>query len=138
MPFLLWSLALERHRRQTGMVFVGFETDRIDVEEPEGSKNAACRVMGMRNDKTAGVQSNDGPASERVATLGAKWRAQRRAAVAAMLSGLPTLTLGQAARSYSWMSPLRMSRRTTASPLGVTRLRIGWASCRPRCGLALL
>ena len=33
-PFLLWSLALERHRRQTGMVFVGFETDRIDVEEP--------------------------------------------------------------------------------------------------------
>jgi len=34
LPFLLWSLALERHRRQTGMVFVGFETDRIDVEEP--------------------------------------------------------------------------------------------------------
>ena len=46
---------------------------------------------------------------------------------------------GQATRSYSWTMPPRTSRRVIAPPSGaLTGWGIGWASCRPRCGLAWL
>src|ERR1035441_5644897 len=52
----------------------------------------------------------------------------------ALLSRLPAATCGQAARSYSWTTPPRMSRRVIAPPRqAVTGWGIGWASCRPRC-----
>jgi hypothetical protein len=54
-----------------------------------------------------------------------------------VLASLQTVMSGQTARSYSWMSPLTMSRHTTASAVGVTRRGIGCASCNPRAVLAI-
>jgi hypothetical protein len=50
-----------------------------------------------------------------------------------VLAGLSTLTCGQAAHSYWWIRPSRMSRRATVPPsITATGWAIGWASCRPR------
>ena len=57
----------------------------------------------------------------------------------ALPSRLVAATWGQAARSYSWTMPSRTSRRVIAPPSeALTGWGIGWASCRPRCGLAWL
>jgi hypothetical protein len=86
------------------------------VKGPKTRRTEFCECVTGR---TQAVSSKDCPGV--VITLGAWSRPQRLASGGAVLSGLPTSTRGQAARSYSWMSPLRMSRRATASPLGVTR-----------------
>ena len=113
---------------------------KTSTTEGEGSKNASKQVLRNFVGGTAGGEGQGLACRE--ASGNARSPVERGALGSrggALPSGLPATTWGQAARSYSWTMPPRTSRRVIAPPSGVlTGWGIGWASRRPRCGLARL
>ena len=106
---------------------------------PEGSKNAKRRRFAAVSGWADGSGSGNGlPGASGRACLLLESGALGYSA-GAVSSRLPAATCGQAARSYSWTMPPWTSLRVIQPlPTAMSGRGIGWASCRPRCGLASL